>query len=139
MPTLVDAWARKCTTLGRVNNPISICVNWFRTDENGKFVWPGYGENMRVLSWMLERVEGKGGGVEHLFGVTPRFSDLNWAGLDFSSASYEKITSIDVAAWRAELAIAYRVVQQARLSPARGVIAGKGAAGAASGCVSARP
>ncbi len=83
--------------------PKMFCVNWFRTDEQGKFVWPGYGENMRVLSWMLERVDGKGGGTEHVFGVTPRYTDLNWTGLDFSAQAYDQITSIDRAAWLAEI------------------------------------
>ena len=82
--------------------PKIFCVNWFRTDENGKFVWPGFGENMRVLSWMLERVDGKAGGVEHVFGVSPRYGDLNWAGLDFSAAAYDKIASVDKPAWQQE-------------------------------------
>jgi phosphoenolpyruvate carboxykinase (GTP) len=76
--------------------PRIYCVNWFRTDENGRFVWPGFGDNMRVLKWMLERIEGKTSeGVEHLFGVTPRYEDMHWDGLDFGRDKYEKITSID--------------------------------------------
>jgi phosphoenolpyruvate carboxykinase (GTP) len=90
---------------GGAQLPKMFCVNWFRTDEQGKFVWPGYGENMRVLAWMLERVDGKGGGTEHLFGVTPRYGDLNWNGLDFSSVAYDQITSIDRAAWREEISL----------------------------------
>jgi len=58
--------------------PAIYCVNWFRKGEDGKFVWPGYGENMRVLKWMLERVEGQAGGVEHDFGIGPRYADLSW-------------------------------------------------------------
>jgi phosphoenolpyruvate carboxykinase (GTP) len=85
--------------------PRIYCVNWFRTDENGKFVWPGFGENMRVLKWMLERLEGKAQGVEHVFGTSPRYSDLSWGGMDFSEANYNKITSIDKAAWRHELTL----------------------------------
>ncbi|MFZ6846615.1 phosphoenolpyruvate carboxykinase domain-containing protein, partial [Undibacterium sp. RuTC16W] len=64
--------------------PAIFCVNWFRTDENGKFVWPGFGDNMRVLKWMLDRIEGGANGVENVFGVTPTFGDLNWDGLQFT-------------------------------------------------------
>jgi phosphoenolpyruvate carboxykinase (GTP) len=92
--------------------PRIFCVNWFRTDENGKFVWPGFGENMRVLAWMLGRIEGKAGGVEHVFGMSPRYEDLNWTGIDFPRASYEKITSIDKAAWQAELKLHADLFQQ---------------------------
>ena len=83
--------------------PKIFCVNWFRTDENGKFVWPGFGDNMRVLKWMLDRIEGKAGGVEHIFGTTPRYEDLQWDGLEFSKEQFDTITSIDKAAWAAEL------------------------------------
>jgi len=83
--------------------PKIFCVNWFRTDEQGKFVWPGYSDNMRVLKWMIERVEGKASGTENIFGTTPKFNDLNWDGLDFTQQQFEKITSIDHSAWVAEL------------------------------------
>ncbi|MCU6434299.1 phosphoenolpyruvate carboxykinase (GTP) [Undibacterium sp. Jales W-56] len=85
--------------------PAIFCVNWFRTDANGKFVWPGFGDNMRVLKWMLERIEGKANGVENIFGITPTFKDLTWDGLDFTPAQFDTITSIDKAAWQAELAL----------------------------------
>ncbi len=85
--------------------PQIFCVNWFRTDENGKFVWPGFGENMRVLKWMLDRVDGRAGGVEHVFGTSPRYEDVNWEGLSFGSDAYAKITSIDRDAWQREFAL----------------------------------
>jgi len=85
--------------------PAIYCVNWFRKGEDGKFVWPGYGENMRVLKWMLERVEGQAGGVEHDFGIGPRYADLSWAGLDFTPAQFERVTSLDAADWQRELAL----------------------------------
>lgn len=85
--------------------PKIYCVNWFRKDEDGNFVWPGFGENMRVLSWMIDRVEGRGQGTEHVFGTSPRYEDLRWEGLDFSPEQFQKVTSIDRAAWEQELAL----------------------------------
>ena len=82
--------------------PRIYCVNWFRTDENGRFVWPGFGENMRVLRWIVERVEGRAQGGEHVFGISPRYGDLNWNGLEFSEDRFARITSIDRAAWLEE-------------------------------------
>jgi phosphoenolpyruvate carboxykinase (GTP) len=83
--------------------PSIYCVNWFRKNEAGKFVWPGYGENMRVLAWMLERIEGKAKGQENIFGTTPSHNDINWAGLDFSEDQFNQVTSIDKAAWQEEM------------------------------------
>jgi len=83
--------------------PKIFCVNWFRKGADGRFVWPGYGENMRVLQWIVERVRGSAQGVENPFGTTPRYDDLNWTGLDFSRAQYEQVTSIDKEAWKTEL------------------------------------
>jgi phosphoenolpyruvate carboxykinase (GTP) len=83
--------------------PKIYCVNWFRKGADGKFVWPGYGENMRVLKWMLDRIEGTGTGEEHVFGVTPTYGDLNWEGLDFSPEQFDTVTRIDGAEWQAEM------------------------------------
>ncbi len=99
-------WLDMGVKVGKVNPaalPKIYCVNWFRTDEAGKFVWPGFGDNMRVLKWMLERIEGKAGGVENLFGTTPQYGDLNWDGLPFTQEQFDTITSIDKAAWLEEL------------------------------------
>ena len=99
-------WLDMGVKVGKVNPaalPKIYCVNWFRTDEAGKFVWPGFGDNMRVLKWMLERIEGTAGGVENLFGTTPQYGDLNWDGLPFTQEQFDTITSIDKAAWRDEL------------------------------------
>ncbi len=87
-------------------------TNWFRKGDDGKFVWPGYGENMRVLKWMIDRVEGRGQGTEHVFGVSPRYEDLNWTGLDFSPAQFATVTSIDKAAWQAELKLHAELFEQ---------------------------
>ncbi|HZE90795.1 MAG TPA: phosphoenolpyruvate carboxykinase domain-containing protein, partial [Rhizobacter sp.] len=83
--------------------PKIYCVNWFRKGDDGKFVWPGYGENMRVLKWMLDRIEGQGQGAENIFGVSPRFKDLNWTGAKFTAAQFEQVMQVDKAAWRAEM------------------------------------
>ncbi|QFZ82379.1 phosphoenolpyruvate carboxykinase (GTP) [Variovorax paradoxus] len=88
-------------------------TNWFRKGADGKFVWPGYGENMRVLKWMIDRVEGKATeGMEHITGVSPRYEDLNWSGLDFSAEQFATVTSIDKAAWQAELKLHTELFQQ---------------------------
>ncbi|MDN8612353.1 phosphoenolpyruvate carboxykinase (GTP) [Variovorax ginsengisoli] len=87
-------------------------TNWFRKGEDGKFVWPGYGENMRVLKWMIDRIEQKAEGSEHVFGVSPRYEDLNWTGLDFSAKQFDTVTSIDKAAWQAELRLHAELFEQ---------------------------
>jgi phosphoenolpyruvate carboxykinase (GTP) len=83
--------------------PKIFTTNWFRKGEDGKFIWPGYGENMRVLKWMIDRIEGSAQGMEHAFGISPRYEELNWTGLDFSAAQFANVTSMDKAAWVAEL------------------------------------
>jgi phosphoenolpyruvate carboxykinase (GTP) len=83
--------------------PKIFCVNWFRKGDDGKFVWPGYGDNMRVLKWMIERIEGQAQGEEHFFGISPRYDDLEWAGLDFPAAKFATIIDASPAAWRTEL------------------------------------
>ncbi|WP_343632453.1 phosphoenolpyruvate carboxykinase (GTP) [Roseateles sp.] len=83
--------------------PKIFCVNWFRKGADGKFVWPGYGENMRVLKWMLERVDGQGQGTEHAFGTSPRYEDLNWQGLAFTPEQFQTVTHISREDWATEL------------------------------------
>jgi len=92
--------------------PRIYCVNWFRKGPDGKFVWPGYGENMRVLEWIIGRVEGKAQGQQNAFGTTPRYGDLNWSGLNFSAAQFDQVTSVDAAAWRAELGLHAELFQK---------------------------
>lgn len=92
--------------------PRIFTTNWFRKGADGKFVWPGYGENMRVLKWMIDRIEGKAQGVDHVFGVSPRYEEVNWTGLDFSADQFSSVTSIDKAAWQAELKLHAELFEQ---------------------------
>ena len=86
-----------------VTLPKIFTVNWFRTGPDGKFIWPGFGENMRVLKWIVDRIEGKASGTEHVFGVSPRYEDMEWNGLDFSRAKFDAITAINLDDWRSEI------------------------------------
>jgi phosphoenolpyruvate carboxykinase (GTP) len=95
-----------------VKAPAIYCVNWFRKGADGKFVWPGYGENMRVLEWIVGRVEGRTRGRDNVLGITPEYADLNWSGLDFTPAQYAQVSGIEPAAWRAELALHTELFQQ---------------------------
>ena len=83
--------------------PAIFCVNWFRKGEDGKFVWPGYGENMRVLKWMIDRVEGHVKGRENVFGISPNYEEINWTGLSFTPEQFQAVTHIDKSAWVEEL------------------------------------
>ncbi|MDR3006119.1 MAG: phosphoenolpyruvate carboxykinase (GTP) [Acidovorax sp.] len=83
--------------------PKIFTTNWFRKNAEGKFVWPGYGENMRVLKWMIDRIEGSAQGQQTAFGVAPHYAEINWTGLDFSAEQFASVTSIDKAAWAEEL------------------------------------
>ncbi|MEY2619848.1 MAG: putative Phosphoenolpyruvate carboxykinase [Pseudomonadota bacterium] len=87
-------------------------TNWFRKGEDGKFVWPGYGENMRVLKWMIDRIEGGAKGTEHVFGVSPSYEELNWTGLNFSAEQFKTVTHIDKAAWQQELKLHAELFEQ---------------------------
>ena len=90
---------------GVSKRPHIFCVNWFRTDANGKFVWPGFGDNMRVLKWIVERCEGKAHASETPIGWVPDYADLEWKGLEsFTQDKFEAITEISNAEWHAELA-----------------------------------
>ncbi|MGY0197104.1 phosphoenolpyruvate carboxykinase (GTP) [Leptothrix sp. BB-4] len=92
--------------------PAIFCVNWFRKGADGKFVWPGYGDNMRVLQWMLGRVDGSAGGAENAFGVSPDYADLDWSGLDFSAAQFQSVIGIDRAAWQQEMTLHGELFEQ---------------------------
>lgn len=79
-------------------------VNWFRLDKDGNFMWPGFGDNMRVLNWILDRCEGKVGAVETEIGYVPNKEDLQLEGLDLSEEVVDELLSIDIDAWKEDLA-----------------------------------
>src|SRR6185295_14803627 len=88
-------------------------VNWFRKDANGKFLWPGYGENMRVLKWIVERVEGKAQAATTTLGNVPRYGDLDWKGLEgFGEAKFADATSILHDQWHGEMKLHAEMVEQ---------------------------
>lgn len=78
------------------NAPRIFGVNWFRKDENGQFIWPGFGDNIRVLKWIVERIKGKASSVESPIGWMPRYEDIDWRGLEnFSREDFAKIMTVD--------------------------------------------
>ncbi|MES2480640.1 MAG: phosphoenolpyruvate carboxykinase (GTP) [Pseudomonadota bacterium] len=92
--------------------PKIFCVNWFRKGADGKFVWPGYGENMRVLKWMIDRIEGRAQGTETLFGISPRYEEITWDGLEFTRAHFETVTHLDKGDWAKELQLHAELFEQ---------------------------
>jgi phosphoenolpyruvate carboxykinase (GTP) len=86
------------------DKPVPIfMVNWFRMNEKGEFAWFGFGDNTRVLKWIIERCEGKASGVETTLGWMPNYEDMDWSGTDFSKAEFAGVTSLDKQAWLSEL------------------------------------
>jgi phosphoenolpyruvate carboxykinase (GTP) len=94
---MADYWNHWLSIENRVEHlPRIFRVNWFRKDENGKFAWPGFGENMRVLKWIVDRVRGRAANpVESPFGYMPHYQDLNWQGLAFPQERFAKVMNID--------------------------------------------
>ncbi len=97
-------WLKVGKTLTAATAPKIFAVNWFRRDEHGKFMWPGFGENMRVLKWIIDRCEGKGGSVDTPVGKMPRYEDMELSGISgFSKDTFEKLTEVDNALWKEEV------------------------------------
>jgi phosphoenolpyruvate carboxykinase (GTP) len=88
----------------RVAHPPKIFgVNWFRVDENGSFLWPGFGDNMRVLKWIVERVNGKAQAVQSPLGWIPKYEAIDWNGLEFTQKQFENVMNIDADLWKKEI------------------------------------
>ncbi len=89
----------------RIPNPPPIfSVNWFQKDEKGKFIWPGFGENMRVLKWIIDRASGRAYGVENPIGKVPRYEDIDWRGLEsFTLERFQELMQVDRELWKSEL------------------------------------
>lgn len=89
---------------GLPNPPRIFGVNWFRKDKDGNFIWPGFGQNMRVLKWIINRVNGKSSAVESPIGWMPRYQDIDWEGMEnFSKEQFEDVMSVDREVWKQEL------------------------------------
>jgi phosphoenolpyruvate carboxykinase (GTP) len=100
-----DYWQHWLDVGARLPRPPRIYhVNWFRRDANGKYLWPGFGENLRVLAWMLERCAGRAGATESAIGRLPRSEDLDLRGLDLGPQALAALLTVDPALWRKEIA-----------------------------------
>lgn len=86
------------------NPPRVFCVNWFRTDHHGKIIWPGFGENMRILKWISDRVHGNAGAAQTFLGFMPRHKDIDWTGIqNFNHEQFDVLMHIDKELWHREL------------------------------------
>lgn len=85
------------------NPPRVFGVNWFRKDEDGNFLWPGFGDNMRVLIWIVKRIRGKVSAIESPIGWMPRYENMEWAGSDFTKQDFDEVMNIDSEDWKKEL------------------------------------
>jgi phosphoenolpyruvate carboxykinase (GTP) len=95
------SWLRMQRTLSRT--PRIFNVNWFRKDEDGKFLWPGFGQNFRILRWIVDRARGRALARETPIGWAPYYEDIHWEGLDFAEARFDQLQHVDRAAWKKEV------------------------------------
>ena len=96
---MADYWKHWLSLEKELSNaPKIFRVNWFRKDPDGNFIWPGFGENMRVLEWIVNRVNGQGFADDTPIGIMPKYEDITWEGLDFSVECFSDIMTVDTEA-----------------------------------------
>jgi phosphoenolpyruvate carboxykinase (GTP) len=95
------SWLKLPRTLART--PRVFHVNWFRKDDNGKFLWPGFSQNFRILRWIVQRARGRAMANESPVGWTPHYKDIHWEGLDFAEERFNALQEVDRAAWKKEV------------------------------------
>ncbi|MFN8484573.1 MAG: phosphoenolpyruvate carboxykinase (GTP) [Anaerolineae bacterium] len=101
---MADYWNHWLDFGRQIPNPPRVFnVNWFRKDDQGNFLWPGFGENMRVLKWIVERARGRAVSVEGPIGWMPRYEDLDWRELDFSREQFNALMTVDRKVWEQEI------------------------------------
>ena len=101
---MASYWDHWLTMGRRIGKPPRIfCVNWFRKSEDGEFLWPGFGENMRVLRWIVERSNGTARALEGPLGYVPTYDDLDWRGLKFSREQFNQLMAVDRSEWMDEI------------------------------------
>ena len=100
-----DYWAHWLSFAERSGNlPRVFHVNWFRQDKNGRFLWPGFGDNLRVLRWIIDRCEQRVDATETPIGYLPKPDDIDTSGLDISKEALQSLLSVDAGQWREEMA-----------------------------------
>ena len=101
---MADYFAHWIKMGGKIaNKPKIFFVNWFRKDKSGKFIWPGFSENMRILNWIMRRAEGKVGAIKTPLGYIPKYEDINMEGLNFPKSKWDELFRIDKDDWKKEL------------------------------------
>src|SRR6185503_14375356 len=99
-----DYWRHWLDVGAKLSKPPRVFhVNWFRRDAEGKFLWPGYGDNLRVLAWMLQRATGKAEAQTSPIGNLPRTQDLNTSGLNLAPGALQALLAVDAASWKKEV------------------------------------